>query len=117
MRLKTDENFPFEAVELLQTVGHDVVTVHGESLGGRPDGEIAAVCAAEDRVLITLDTDFSDIRTYPPADYPGLIVLRIAKQSVPKVLAVLNRLSTVFKTRPCRHELWIVEENRIRIRG
>jgi predicted nuclease of predicted toxin-antitoxin system len=117
MRLKTDENFPSEAVALLRTAGHDVATAHGESLGGRPDAEIAAVCASEGRVLITLDTDFSDIRSYPPADYPGLIVLRIAKQSVPEVLGVLHRLLPVFKAHPCRYALWIVEENRIRIRG
>lgn len=83
MRFKIDENMPLEAADLLRTAGHDASSVHEQALGGRPDGAIASTCRLEARVLITLDADFSDIRTYPPADYPGLIVLRLPKQSAP----------------------------------
>ncbi len=67
MRFKTDENIPLEAVDLLRAAGHDARSVFDESLAGRPDGKIASICREERRTLITLDTDFSDIRTYPPA--------------------------------------------------
>ncbi len=117
MRFKTDENIPSEAVELLRAAGHDAASVPDQSLGGHADPEIASVCQNENRVLITLDTDFSDIRTYRPADYPGLIVLRLAKQSVPEIIHVLSRLLEVFKTDDCRGQLWIVERERIRVRS
>ncbi len=117
MRLKTDENVPLEAVAVLREAGHDAVSVFDQSLGGQPDGRIASVCKGEGRALLTLDTDFSDIRTYPPADYPGLFVLRLARQSTPEVIRLVTRLLDVVKTADCRGQLWIVERDRIRVRS
>ncbi len=117
VKLKTDENIPTEAVDLLREAGHDVATVFDQSLGGRTDPEIASVCQREGRVLMTLDTDFADIRTYPPSDYPGLIVLRLTRQGTPEVLHVARRLLGLLKEHSCRHALWIVEPQRIRIRS
>jgi predicted nuclease of predicted toxin-antitoxin system len=117
VKLKTDENIPLEAVNLLREAGHDVATVFDQSLGGRPDPEIASVCQREGRVLMTLDTDFSDIRTYSPSAYPGLIVLRLAKQGTPEVLHVVRCLLELLREQDCHRELWIVEPQRIRIRS
>jgi predicted nuclease of predicted toxin-antitoxin system len=117
MQFKTDENIPLEAVDLLRAAGHDARSVFDQALSGRPDKQIASVCKQEDRALITLDTDFSDIRTYHPADYAGLLVLRLAKQSVSEVVRVIHRLLEVLKTTDCHGQLWIVERNRIRIRS
>ena len=116
MQFKTDENIPLEVVDLLRAAGHDAQSVFDESLSGRTDGRIASVCKQENRTLITLDTDFADIRTYRPEDYPGLLVLRLAKQSAPEVLRVIRRLLTILKTADCRGQLWIVEHDRIRVR-
>jgi hypothetical protein len=43
---------------------------------GKPDPFVAAVCEEECRSLLTLDLAFSDIQTYPPANFHGIIVLR-----------------------------------------
>jgi len=117
MLFKTDENIPLEAVHLLRAAGHDALTVFDQTLGGRPDSRIASVCRQEARALLTLDTDFGDIRTYRPADYPGLLVLRLAKQSAPEVVRVIRRLLEVLETADCHGQLWIVEHNRIRVRS
>ena len=117
MGLKTDENIPLEVVDLLRAAGHDTLSVFDQALAGQPDSEIASVCKGEGRVLLTLDTDFSDIRTYPPADYPGLLVLRLPKQSIPEVTRVVRRLLQVLETTDCRGQLWIVEPHRIRVRA
>ncbi len=117
MQFKTDENIPLEAVDLLRAAGHDARSVFDQSLGGRPDSRIASVCKQEDRALITLDMDFADIRTYRPEDFSGLLVLRLAKQSVPEVLRVIRRLLEILKTGDCRGQLWIVEHDRIRVRS
>lgn len=66
-RFKVDENLPREAQALRLSVGHDAQTVHEERLVGHPDATIFDICLREDRVLITLDLDFSDIRQYPPS--------------------------------------------------
>ena len=71
LKFKVDENLPEIAAKLLREAGFDAETVLSEELGGSPDSVLAAVCLAEGRALVTLDLDFSDIRTYPPGDYPG----------------------------------------------
>jgi DNA-binding PucR family transcriptional regulator len=59
MKLKVDENLPIEVAEALRQAEHDALTVQEQRLTGRPDAELADVCRAEGRMLVTLDTDFS----------------------------------------------------------
>lgn len=117
MKFKIDENLPVEMAELLQDAGHDAITVVEEHLGGRTDSDLASICLQEGRALITLDTDFADIRTYPPEQFCGLIVLRLRRQDKPHVLDILKRAMALFSTEPLDQHLWIVEEDRIRVRG
>ena len=72
---------------------------------------------SERRVLVTLDLDFADIRAYPPTEYFGIIVLRIRSASAGTVLPVVERLAGVLAEEPIEGLLWVVEEDRIRIRG
>jgi predicted nuclease of predicted toxin-antitoxin system len=37
-----------------------------QGLGGKSDLDVASVCHNEALTLVTLDTDFGDIRAYPP---------------------------------------------------
>ena len=78
MRFKLDENLPVEFASLFRRSGRDAVTVLDQGLGGARDPELASVCSEEGRVLVTFDTDFSDIRTYPPKASSGIIVLRLS---------------------------------------
>ena len=117
MKFKIDENLPVEAVALLQALGHEALTVAEQGLGGRGDPEIASVCQRERLVFLTLDTDFSDIRSYPPDQYYGFIVLRLTHRDKPHVLSTLAGLTPVLSTQPLEGRLWIVEETRIRTRG
>jgi predicted nuclease of predicted toxin-antitoxin system len=117
MKFKADENLPIEIVRLLEDNGHDALTVLGQNLGGEPDSRIAQVCKKEKRALITLDTDFSDIRTYPSEEFFGLIVLRLKTLDKPHVISVVSRLINILFKEPLDRRLWIVEEGRVRIRG
>ncbi|MCX6045911.1 MAG: DUF5615 family PIN-like protein [Chloroflexi bacterium] len=80
MKFKVDENLPVEVADLLRQAGYDTATVFDEQLNGETDRTIAAVCRLEQRAILTLDIDFADIRTYPPGQYAGLIVLRVKQQ-------------------------------------
>jgi predicted nuclease of predicted toxin-antitoxin system len=117
MRFKVDENLPIEVADALQLAGHEAATVVEQHLSGSDDAQLAALCQLERRILVTLDMDFSDIRHYPPAEFPGLIVLRLRQHDKPHVLDVLLRLLQLLHQEPIAGHLWIVEENRIRIRG
>jgi predicted nuclease of predicted toxin-antitoxin system len=88
---KIDENLPKDVAELLRSHGFSVETVEAEGLGGADDNVLAAAIQREHRVLITLDLDFSDIRTYPPEHYSGIIVLRPKAQDKVSIMALLRR--------------------------
>lgn len=116
LALKVDENLPNEAAERLTAAAHDVATVFQQGLNGRPDELLIDVCRREGRVLVTLDRDFEDIRTYPPADYPGIIVLRPAHLDKRRILAIIDRLVSVLDVEPVAAKLWIVDDVSIRVR-
>lgn len=117
MRFKVDENLPIGVAELLRDNGHDAMTIFDQQMVGELDPKVANVCKAEKRALITLDLDFSDIRTYPPVEYPGIVILRPRTQSKPDVLALMGKLIPLLDgSELLAGNLWIVQENGIRIR-
>lgn len=77
MKFKLHENLPVAAASLLNECGHDAMSVYDEHLVGQSDEVISDVARAEGRVLVTLDLDFADERTYPPASHAGIVVLRL----------------------------------------
>ncbi|HAG49902.1 MAG: hypothetical protein A2X87_03790 [Deltaproteobacteria bacterium GWC2_42_51] len=117
MQFKIDENLPVEVAELLVNDGHDTKTVNEQQLQGVKDPVLIDVCKRESRIPITLDTDFSDIRAYPPQEFSGIIVLRVGSQSKTHIIGVFNRILSLIDSEPLKEHLWIVEESRIRIRG
>ncbi len=116
MKFKVDENLPVEVALLLRQAGYDALTVFDQRLGGEADSTIAAICRLEQRAILTLDLDFADIRTYPPSQYAGLIVLRMTQQDKPFVLALMARIIPALADKALVGKLWIVDEQHIRIR-
>jgi len=114
--LKTDENLPEELAALFRESGFDCLTAIGQGLAAQPDGVVSAVCREEGRILVTLDVGFANIRAYPPGDWPGFIVFRLAVQDTPHLLAVAERLVRALREQTPENELWIVEETTIRRR-
>jgi len=102
---------------LLRSAGHDASTIFDQNLTGEQYNRILDICREEKRALITIDLDFSDVRSYPPGEYFGLIVLRLHRQDKPYVLEIIRRMIPLLEQEQVEHRLWIVEENRIRIRG
>lgn len=105
MRFKVDENMPAEVAAMLVNAGQDAMTVLDQHLGGRSDPDLATVCRQEHRAIVTLDLDFSDIRAYPPADYAGMIVLRLARLDKHRVLSAIQRLLPVLEQEPLAGKL------------
>ena|ERR1700676_3151117 len=116
MRFKIDENLHDDVAALLAHEGHDVETVYTEGLRGCADPDLAQHCRIEGRAIVTLDLDFADIRAYPPADYAGLIVLRVRDQSRRHVLSVLARVLDLLRREPVTGRLWIISDAGVRIR-
>lgn len=101
---------------LLRDSGYDAVSVFDQSISGENDTTLFKICQNEERALITLDLDFSNIQAYHPGSMTGIVVLRLVRQDKSSVLDIVERLIPEFKTNRLSHKLWIVEEDRIRIR-
>lgn len=117
MKFKLNENMPVEAAVVFRNASYEVNTVGDEQLAGHIDPLIASVCQSENRILVTLDLDFSDIRHYPPEEYPGIIVLRPAIQNRGAILRLVEQLISFLSIHPIQNQLWLVNEAGLRIRG
>jgi predicted nuclease of predicted toxin-antitoxin system len=117
VRLKLDENLPYQLVEVLIDLGHDVDTVPDEHLAGRDDHAVWAAAQAARRFLVTQDLDFSDARKCAPGTHHGLLLVRLpqhGRQALAERISIATRRRTTsspafrlrsacrMKCRPCR---------------
>jgi predicted nuclease of predicted toxin-antitoxin system len=114
MRFKLDENLPVETADVLRGCGHDALQARDQGLAGANDERLLQRCRQEARTLVTLDLDFANIRRYPPAESPGLVVLRLRSQSKPSVLAALGRLVEDLRPDLLPRRLCVVDDKTIR---
>jgi predicted nuclease of predicted toxin-antitoxin system len=78
MRFLIDANLPRSIVALIAGLGHEVEFARDVGLAAAADADVAAHARASRAALITRDMDFADVRRYPPEQYSGLVVLRVA---------------------------------------
>ena len=71
MKAKLDENVGRSPQRLLERRGHDAENVYDEERSGASDPEVWRAAQGEGRLLVTLDTDFADVRQYPPGTHAG----------------------------------------------
>ena len=116
MKLKLDENLSRHLKPVLRDQGHDVLTAADENLLSRPDTEIARAAAAEQRILLTLDVQFADLRKYPPGSHPGIILFRplsLGPLWVNRFVADFMRSADLGALAGC---VAVVEPGRVRVR-
>jgi len=116
MRIKLDENMPAAMTELLRQAGHDALSVADEGLGGTADPTVLQAASAEDRVLITFDLDFADVRSYPVGSHAGIVVFRLHDQRWVVLEGPARHLVASGVLERIRGGLAVVDEARIRIR-
>jgi predicted nuclease of predicted toxin-antitoxin system len=114
MKLKLDENLPADLADLL--TGHDVHTVPAENLAGRDDPTIFAAAVSENRILLTQDLDFSDVRQFRPGTHPGIILIRLRD---PSRRRLIDRITQVFASEDVAQ--WagcfvVISDRKLRIR-
>jgi predicted nuclease of predicted toxin-antitoxin system len=78
MRFLVDEAMSHRVAELLRMAGHDSVHVRDLGLLGEPDERIMAAAAADDRVVVSLDTDFGELLARGRHPGPSVLLLRKA---------------------------------------
>ena len=117
MKLKLDENLSRHLKPVLTALGHDVLTTADENLLSRPDTEIAGAAKHENRMVLTLDIEFADLRKYPPGSHPGVILFRplsLSPLSVNKFITDFMRRTDLEKLAAC---VAVVDPVHVRIRS
>ncbi len=116
MKLKLDENISRRLKPILEKYGHDVDTVANENLLSSNDVIIAHAASEEQRILLTLDVEFADLRKHPPGSHPGIIVFRpysFGPDSVNKLIANFIRSVNLHDFSLC---VVIVDSTHVRVR-
>ena len=106
-------------MQSLEAAGHEVRRLKDYLPVESPDSAVIAQTQELDAILLSLNGDFADIVTYPPAQFKGIVALQILNH--PEVTAHLNaRLKRYLDLHPrmeeYRGKLIVVEADRIRIR-
>jgi predicted nuclease of predicted toxin-antitoxin system len=116
MNLFADECVYKVTVDLLRSWGHNVLTAQEVGLSGKTDEEILAYAVMHERVLITIDMDFSNIRHYAPELHKGIIIAKIRPHNADAVHRVLEYLLNNIDLDRLSTSLVIVEQSKYRIR-
>jgi len=116
VKLKRDENLSRHLAKALSTYGHDVDSAASEGLLKQPDEVIGEAARTSERLLLTLDLDFADVRKYPPGSHPGIILFRptsLGFRAVNRFVETFVRDADLNDLRGC---LVIVDPKRVRVR-
>jgi len=113
-RLLADECVYKATVDFLLSLGYDVVTVQEIGLTGAMDDVIIDKAVTLGCVLLTRDMDFSNVLLYPPAQYLGIVVLKMTPATMHAVHEVLKQ--ALAQKRDLVGALLVVDRNKFRLR-
>jgi hypothetical protein len=104
----------------LRAIGAEVLRLREHLPTDAPDEVVITTAQQLEAILVSLNGDFANIVTYPPARYHGIIALQVHNH--PEIIPQpMTRLTTYIASRPTMEEykgkLFIVEVHRIRIRA
>jgi predicted nuclease of predicted toxin-antitoxin system len=116
VRIKIDENLPAELVELLAARGIDADSSTEEGLAGRPDDDIWRAAQNADRLLITQDLDFSDVRRFQPGTHAGLVLDRLHEPSRKRLIERTCQLFDSVEANTWQGCFVVVTDHKYRVR-
>jgi predicted nuclease of predicted toxin-antitoxin system len=116
-RFLVDESLPRAVMRTLVAAGHEVVDVRDIGLRGKSDAEVAARAAAEARIVISGDLDFSNALRFPPGTHPGMVVARLPGTWAPEDAATRIATAIAEAGKALTGAITIIEPTRTRIFG
>jgi predicted nuclease of predicted toxin-antitoxin system len=119
LRFFADHCISNAIIRMLREAGHEVFRLRDHRPTESPDAVVIASAQQFNAILLSLNGDFADIVTYPPANYQGIIALQVRNhpEVIPQLMARLqNYLSAHPDMHHYRGKLLVVEVHRIRVR-
>ncbi|HKU74220.1 MAG TPA: DUF5615 family PIN-like protein [Pyrinomonadaceae bacterium] len=115
MKIKLDHNLSRHLQSTLEVFGHDVDTAFSEGLARAADKEVLRKASDESRILFTLDTDFLNLKAYPPKGHAGIVVFRPTRQGALAIMKIVEAFVRSADLKKYRKRTAVVERTRIRI--
>ena len=116
MRICADENLFEPIIDYLRSLGHDVLSIRDAGLSGISDDEVYQHACNENRVIITMDKDFSRMFRFQPDKCGGIIVVKIYKRTVDETLSIFKKFYGSIQEKDIFKKLVIITPEGVRIR-
>ena len=115
LKILTDENISPRVVSFLRQQGIDVVDTKEEKWHGKNDEYLLEKAFADNRFILTHDSDFGTLAVKEGKNYYGIIYLRMKLPKVQNVIRALEKLLSLnIELYP--GNLIVVDNARVRIR-
>lgn len=119
LRFFADHCVPRSVAQALRDAGHEVFILREHMPSNSDDALVIAKAQEIETVLVSLNGDFSNIVTYPPSRYKGVIALQVRDhpEVIPALMQrLINYLSAYPEMSDYEGRLLLAEVHRIRIR-
>ena len=90
MHIKVDEDLPFAVAPRLRELGYECSTVVGQGSAGTKDPQLWEIVQQHGQFLMTADKGFGDLRSYPPGQHHGVLLLRPSEDGIRPLLDLLE---------------------------
>jgi len=118
VRFLIDNAISWRVAESLNAAGHDAVHVRDYGLQAAADSEIFERASAEERTIVSADTDFGTLLAARRTSSPSVILFRHGSQRRPdEQFALLLANLAQIETDLVRGSLVAIEPARLRIRS
>ena len=115
-----DQCVPLQIVQSLRTHGYNVVLLREYLPTNAVDTDVIAKAQELGLILLSLNGDFADIVTYPPANYLGIVCLQVKNhpETVPAIVANLAAYAQSTSNQgDFKGKLLVVDQSRVRVRS
>jgi predicted nuclease of predicted toxin-antitoxin system len=119
LRFLSDQCVPAEITDILRRHGHQVALLRDVLPIRSPDPAVIAKAQELGAILLSLNGDFADIVSYPPARYLGIIGIQLHNhpEIIPQLMERLRPFLDAHPRQDFYHgKLFLVEVHRVRIR-
>lgn len=116
MKIFANENLFEPIIDYLRSLGNDVLSIRDCGLSGISDDEVYKKACKENRVIITMDKDFTRIFRFPPQRCGGIVVAKIYKRPVDETLTIFRKYYQSIKAEDVKENLVIITPEGVRIR-